>query len=169
LFAGRSLLSRDWQISSLLFLVGFAAYQLLVAQVINTSSFSTGRVKALFDDLLKVATALVVMRLVSGHAVSVSLSFDPLSDQEWLKECGLFLVGFAAYDLATFYIYDTTTIVDSRARSSVNDAIKFGTAWIVFQWLAGKSFNKTFALETLGFVGGLVAYEYLFMNKPYSY
>lgn len=159
LFVGRSLLSREWQIASLLTLVGFVAYQILVAQLVDSSKFSAGRVKALVDDVLKFGTMLVVKQLLRGGS---------LTDQQWLKESSYYLIGFAVYDLGVYYVYNPTTS-DVRMTAAVHDVLKYGTALTTLQWLSGKEFNKEWALETTGYLAGLVAYEYLFMNAPNVY
>lgn len=151
LLVGGSLLARDWQVTSLLTLIGFAAYQVLVAQLLNTGSLASGRVKAALDDVLKFGTAWVVIRLMTGQS---------LTDAEWLKETGGLLLGLVLYNLAVTALFDTSKL-EYRWGSSLNDILRIVSAFVVMNWVGGKPFDRQFALKTTGWATGFVLYRYV--------
>lgn len=117
LLSGQSLNARGWQMESLYTLLGFTAYNVVVRNVVDTSA--AGMYQPVADDLLKVATMLVVSRLLARGS---------LTDQSWLLGALATLVGFAVYDLVVSqYIsgYQFTSRGDVAA--AIDDAAKVGT------------------------------------------
>jgi predicted tellurium resistance membrane protein TerC len=150
LLSQRSLNDKDWMKSSLLTLIGFTAYHLITSRLVDSSKFATGNVRKALDDILKVGGMLVVSRLLSGQ---------PLNDETWMKESAYVLLGFVAFDLTVGNFIDTSNM-SSKAAASVTDVAKFSTMYAVSRFMAGKEFNKAWAIECAGFMGGLVGYNY---------
>lgn len=147
--SGKSLSDKDWLKSSLLTLVGFAVYQVLVKHIIKTDNVSPVNVRSAIEDLLKVGTMLLVSRYLSGQ---------PINDPNWLKESLFIIAGFITYDLAVVHVADTTKLAP-RVKASVDDVVKFTTMFVVSRWLSGNEFNAEWAKGCVFYMTGLVAYD----------
>ena len=146
------LTDKDWQISTLLVLLGFTVYQMAVARFFDTSSVTSGPLKNALDDVLKFGTMLVVSQLLAGKS---------LADQAWMKSTAFTLVGFVAFDLVTYRLSDMMSGTPKQ-KLMVSDAVKFGTMFTVSRYLSGQPFNTAWMLENGGFIGGLMIYDYFF-------
>lgn len=87
----RSLSDRAWIKSVVLTLVGFAAYHMVVENLVNTNGLNK-ELKSIVDTWLKVGTMLVVSRVLAGGS---------LRDQTWIQSSLMTLVGFNAYNILT--------------------------------------------------------------------
>lgn len=158
LLTGESLTDKSWAMSSLLVLLGFTAYNLLTARVVDSAKLASGQTKAALDDVLKVGTMLVVSRLLAGK---------PLNDQLWMRESAFVLAGFVAFDLVTHRLSDTVSShlsLDNNKSTAVADTVKFSTMYAISRYLSGQEFNREWALESGGFIAGLVAYDLFLMQ-----
>ena len=146
----------DWVKSSLLTLIGFAVYELLVRRYINTDGVSQNKgIKLALDDLLKFGTMYIAYRLMTR---------EPLNDANWVKEVTYILAGLMSYDFVVRYgvksVYDTSKL-SVNAQMAVDDTVKYTTMFVVSRWLSGKAFDKEWAVTAGGFVVGAAAYDYL--------
>ena len=148
---GESLTDMAWIKSSLLTLVGFAIYQVVVRQLIRTDGVAHRNIRMVLDDILKVGTMLVASRLLSGQQ---------LNDTNWMRESAFMLAGFAAYDLVTVHAVDTSRF-DNKVKLALDDVIKFSTMFTVKQWLSGGEFDLKWAKASGFYMVGLVAYDLL--------
>lgn len=147
---------KDWYMSSLLTLLGFTAYNLVTARLVDSGKFADGRLKAALDDVLKVGTMLVVSRLLAGGS---------LNDAAWQKASALTLVGFVAYDLGSFRVTDVVAAnCANNVKAAVEDTVKFGTMYAVSRYLSGQEFTREYLMESGAFIAGLVSYDLLFVQ-----
>jgi hypothetical protein len=147
-----SLADPAWLKGAVLVLLGFAVYQLAIRRIISTE-FASGSVKLALDDILKVGTMLVFKQLAENRTL------DSLRDDAWQKSSAYTLIGFVTYDFVTRHVYDTSAL-SGPTKVSVDDAIKFGTMFVVSQFLAGKPFDANFFMVSGGFIAGLIAYNF---------
>jgi hypothetical protein len=147
-----------WLKSTLLTLVGFAVYQLVVRRLISTS-FTSGNYRMALDDVLKFGTMLIASRVLSGKPLT------GVEGRAWQSESAYILLGFVAYDLGTKplmtrFVLDTQTLEYKHAMMA-DDALKFGTMFTVSRFLSGEAFDMAWGKTVAGFLGGLAAYNYL--------
>ena len=143
--------NKEWGMASLLTLLGFTAYHLLTARVVDSSKVASGKNKNALDSVLKVGTMLVVSRLLSGK---------PLNDEAWMKSSAYVLVGFVAYDVGVSRLTDNIEASD-RVEVAIHDAVKFSTMYVVSRYLEGGQFTRDWFVESASFTAGLVAYDLL--------
>ena len=125
LLTGQSLTDPSWQNKVMNTLLGFMAYELVVVRLVNTDKF--GKHKAMVNNLLKVATMLSVVRVLSGAS---------LNDTQWLTASAFTLAGFATYDLITKKLVKTDGL-SGNAKQIANDWVQVGTMLVVSHLLAG--------------------------------
>ena len=147
----------EWIKITILTLVGFCIYNLVVANLINTDNIKNKNVKLAINDSLKFGTMLISVRLLLGES---------LADIEWIKESLCVLIGLMAYDFGTIQLINTNklmedNIISKQSKLAIDDTIKFSTMFFVSTWLSSKNFNKHWLFETTGFIVGIVAYDYL--------
>lgn len=153
-----SLTDATWLKKAVLTLVGFAVYNLIVANVVSTGGLKDVNIKMAVDDILKVGTMLIVRQfLLEGYQGL---------HREWMQESAYILIGFMVYDFAVSKFIDTQQLemsgtISRAGRISINDALKFGTMFTVSRFLEGKAFDTNYILGSAGFIAGLVAYNYL--------
>lgn len=147
---GKSVTDSAWLKSSVLTLVGFAAYQVLVRKFVVTDGVKNVNVKMALDDILKVGTMLVVSRFLSGN---------PLNDKEWMRNSAGTIAGFVAFDLATHRVVPSHP--DVKIQAVLTDTVKFGTMFAVSQYLAGSAFDREWLMNSGTFIVGLAVYNYL--------
>jgi hypothetical protein len=147
----QGLTDKNWAMASLLTLLGFTAYHLMTARVVDSSKLASGKNKDALDSILKVGTMLVVSRLLSGK---------PLNDEAWMKSSAYVLVGFVAFDIGTSRLTDGIEASD-RVEAAIYDAAKFGTMYVVSRYLEGAPFNREWFVDSSSFIAGLVAYDLL--------
>lgn len=148
-----SLTDPAWLGQTLLVILGFAVYQIVVRRLISTD-FAAGSSKLALDDILKVGTMLVFKQVVSTRDVA------SVRDASWQMNTFSVLAGFVSYDFVTRHLYDTSSLA-GPLKASVDDAMKFGTMFVVSQLIQGKSFDAEWATVSGGYIAGLVAYNYL--------
>jgi len=144
----------EWLKVTFLALIGFAVYQIVIRNLINTSGIQYNGLRMAFDDILKFGTMFIVLRLLSNKSIS---------DKTWLSRVLMVLCGFMIYDFAIINVFDTTGYT-TKMQMALNDTIKFGTVFIVFQLLDGGNFDKEWFLGTGGFIVGLWLYDFLLVD-----
>lgn len=96
--AGGNLNNRAWLMSCLYVIVGFAVYNVVVANYVRGSDHTQNpKVQALVDDWAKVGTMLVVSRLLGGGSVR---------DNAWMMSSLGTLLGFSVYDVVVSHAVD---------------------------------------------------------------
>jgi hypothetical protein len=149
-----SLQNHEWIKSSLLMVIGVIAYWILVHRLISENSTVSGDLRKALHDVIYFGTILVVARLLSGK---------PLNDVEWMKETSYWLIGFCAYSIITSKFVDTSKFSKNTKASAV-DIMKWGTMFIVSQWLANKPFNQEWGMKALSWTAGFAIYDVLIMR-----
>lgn len=145
---------------TILTMLGFGIYNLIIANIINTNHITHYNIKLAVDDILKFGTVYVFLRLMSGQ---------PFHDKEWISEVLFTLIGFITYDFLTIHVIDTEKMekedtITAETKLAINDVIKFSTMLFISRILSGKEFTKEWLSESFGFIIGLVAYDYLLSN-----
>jgi hypothetical protein len=159
LFQGKPLDDRLWIVSSALTIIGFVTYQLLIASWLDTSKLAKGAAKVAIDDILKFSTMFVVSRVLSGGAASET-GAEPLSQEEWVKDSGLFIASLVTYDLLFHELVSARTAkLDKTVNVAVNDAIKFSVVFTVNNFAKGGEFDRAWFMTSAGFITGLVIYD----------
>ena len=90
LLAGGSVTDEDWIMSSVYTLLGFAAYQVVVANVVPFEKVENGTLRNAVQNSAKVGTMMIVSRLLAGGSIQ---------DEKWMTSSAYTLLGFAAHDL----------------------------------------------------------------------
>ncbi len=147
----------NWIKVSLLTLLGFSIYNLIIANLINTSIIDNENIKMAIDDILKFGTMLLSLRLFLGES---------LNDMDWILGSCYILIGLIVYDFGTINLLNTKylnnkKIISNKTKMALDDIIKFSTMLIISRWLSNDNFSKLWILESIGFIVGLVAYDYL--------
>ena len=157
LFNKQSSNNFEWLKLTILSLIGFAVYNLIISNIINTNAIPHYNIKLAVDDVLKFGTVYVFLRLATGGT---------LYDKEWLYEVIFVLAGFVTYDLFIIHSVDTKKLetentITRETRLAIDDILKFSTMFIISRLLSGKDFDEEWLSSTFGFIIGLVAYDYL--------
>jgi len=147
-------LDKEWAMSTLLTLVGFVAYHVLTAKLVDSGKLASGSLKNALDDVLKFGTMLVASRLLAGGSVT---------DMAWLKETAYYLAGFVAYNLATSKLYDTAQL-SRGVGAAVDDALKFGTAFATLRLLNGQPMDREWLMSSGAFIAGLAVWNLVLMT-----
>ena len=151
---GNLLPTTDWVKSIMLLLVGLAAYQIIIVNLISVEKLVPIDYRNLVNNLLKFSTMLIVARLLSGN---------PLNDPAWIKNLIWALVGFATYDLATvFFISDPQQYSQTKTKKSaiVHDWMQFGTAFTIMRIMSGEQIDAAWLKETAAELIGFAIYDY---------
>lgn len=159
LFEGKPLDDKLWIVSSALVIIGFVAYQLLIASWLDTGKIASGSARVALDDILKFATMFVVVRLLSG---GVSAEGNQVSQEEWVKDSGLFIASLVTYDLLlNDLVVDKTSGLEKTQQVVVGDIIKWSSVFAFHQFAKGGEFDREWMMSTAGFVSGFVIYDVL--------
>lgn len=151
LLAGQSVADSTWQFASLATLIGFTVYQLTFRQFVPTDD--TGKLQGVADDWLKVGTMLAVSQMMTGGRL----------DSSWIKSSLFTLFGFTAYQLMVRPRVDTDEMRKDHASwaGAIDDALKFGTMFLVVQALKGGSLlDSAFITSSLFTILGFAAYQF---------
>ena len=98
LLSGESLADQAWISSSIATLVGFAVYNIVVANYIKGKDLTYNpKLQMVLDDWAKVGTMLMVARVISCESL-----FDP----KWVNASLATILGFSTYDLVTSHLVD---------------------------------------------------------------
>ena len=163
IFANKSLEDSEWIKITFLTLLGFGIYSIVVANIFDINKIKQKNFRLAVDDLLKFGIMLVTLRLFSG---------DPLIDTNWILGSSFILIGLVIYDFGTIHMVDTEKLhklnkITNETRKALDDTIKFSTMFIISGFLT-EQFNSTnqfltkeWILECIGFIVGIVAYDYL--------
>lgn len=159
LFERKPLDDKIWIVSTALTIIGFVAYQILIASWLDTSKYLVGSTRVALDDTLKFSTMFFISRLLSGQS---------LSDPEWIKTSGLFVGSLVTYDLLAHNIVaEKTATMDPAMATTITDVLKFGSTFAVHNFLTGGEFNNEWTMSTVGFLVGVIIYD-MFISK-YTY
>jgi hypothetical protein len=163
LFQGKPLDERLWIVSSALAIIGFIAYQLLVASWLDTSKLATGAAKVAVDDIIKFSTMFAVAGLLSGGTSAQLMATGDaasVSQEQWVKDAGLFIASLVTYDLLFHeMVAERTAHLDRTVSLAANDAIKFSVVFTVNNFAKGGEFDKAWFMSCGGFITGLVIYN----------
>ena len=124
--SGKSLTDKAWQTELMNTLIGFAAFELVIARFFDPSMFGKTYTKAVAD-IAKVGTMLVVTRVLSGGS---------LQDQAWMMSSGATLAGFTVYNLFVANMIKTGHL-KGDAKQIADDWLKVGTMLVVSHVLKG--------------------------------
>lgn len=157
-FEGKPMDDKLWLVSCFLTVIGFVIYQLLLASWLDTSKVAKGAAKVAIDDILKFSTMFAVSRVLSSGAASETSSI--MSQEEWIKDSGLFIASLVTYDLLFHeLVVAKTATLDGPIKSATNDAIKMSVVFTVNNALKGKEFDREWFMTSAGFITGLVIYD----------
>lgn len=153
--SGKNLMDQAWQMNLAYTLLGFALFELFLAQHVTEKLFKEHT--AMVRDLAKVATMLVTVRVMTTQDV------NSIMDQQWMMASAMTLAGFAAYHLVTKKLIDTSDRSGDWKQIS-DDWVKVGTMLVVSHYLGGgdvtnPEFLQSSANTVLGFnLGSIVDY-----------
>lgn len=168
LFEGKPVDDKVWIVSVALVIVGFVAYQLLIASWLDTSKLASGSAKVAINDVLKFSTMFVVSRVLSGGAGWDSET-PGMSQEDWVKDSGLFLASLVTYDLLfNDLVNEKTKEMDRTVKVVVNNAAKWMSVFAFHNFAKGGEFNKAWLMSSSGFVTGLIVYDLViatYINK----
>lgn len=148
--AEQSLVDMAWVKSSVLTIVGFAVFDILVANLVNLDNVNLqDELKEMVETWLKVATMMIVSRYLSGGS---------LQDPNWVKESLYTILGFNTFTLVTkkFMQRNPTGKLSPKAKAVVEDWLNVGTMMIVSRIMSAQSITdptwlKGSMLTLLGF------------------
>ncbi len=147
---------RAFFMQSALVIIGFVAYQLMIASWLRTENYVNGSAKIALDDTLKFMTMFAITRLLSGGS---------LSDPEWIKQSGLFIAAIVAYDMLLHnMVNNKLTSLQPTTALAVNDVLKWGSVFAMHNFAMQGEFDRSWMLSTGGFCLGYVIYD-LFIGK----
>lgn len=151
LLSGKSIADPTWQFASLATLVGFTIYQITFRQFVPTEE--AGRFQGVADDWLKVGTMLTASHLMTGGSLNA----------DWMKASLFTLFGFSVYQLLVRPRADTDEMRKDHPEwaGAIDDALKFGTMFLVVQALKGGSLLDTaFIASSLFTILGFSVYHF---------
>jgi hypothetical protein len=159
LFEGKPMDDKLWVVSTALTVIGFVTYQLLLASWLDTSKLAKGAAKVAIDDILKFSTMFVVSRVLSSGAASET-GGATMTQEEWVKDSGLFIASLVTYDLLLHDLVSARTAgLEGGVKTAVNDAVKMSVVFSVNNVLKGKEFDRAWFMTSAGFITGLVVYD----------
>lgn len=147
----------NWLKVSILTLIGLGVYNLTIANILNVDYINHHNLKLAINDIIKFGSMFVILRFLSG---------EPLNDYNWIIEVFYVLVGFMTYDFIVIDFINTNELKNNNkicreTKMAIDDVTKFLTMFVISRWLSGKKFTKEWILNVVGFLVGLVAYDYL--------
>ncbi len=149
LLSGGSLNDEKWMRSSLLTIVGFAVFDMLVTDLVDTSSLQGPTLNAV-NTCLKVGTMMIVSRLLAG---------GDLTDPQWLKQSGATLAGFTAWHLVGSQLVDLSRFT-GKTRTMVEDVAVVSTMNVVARTLLGGDIKDEKWMKQVAFdIGGFLVYD----------
>lgn len=165
LFKGKSITDNIWITSSILTIIGFVSYQLLINSWFKTGKFVSGSAKLALDDILKFMTMFIVSRILSSGAGKDSETPE-LDFNNWIKDVSMYISMLVLYDILV-QEHVTSSMnkkFNSQTVLAINDALKFTSTLAFTNFVSGGEFNQEWYVSTFGFVGGLVIYD-LYLYK----
>lgn len=157
LFEGKPLDDKLWIVSSALVIIGFIAYQLMIASWLDTSKIAQGSAKVALDDILKFSTMFVVSRVLSGGQ---SGEGTQVTQEEWVKDSGLFIASLVSYDLLfSDLVADKTAHMDKTQQIVITDILKMSFVFSAHNFVKGGEFDKEWMISSAGFITGFVIYD----------
>lgn len=148
--AEQSLVDMEWVKTSVLTILGYAVFDVVVANVVNLQNTNfQDELKEMLSTWLKVGTMLIVSRYLSGGS---------LNDKRWISESMYTLVGYNTFTLVTkkFAENNPSANVSPKARAVVEDWLNVGTMLVVSRIMSSQSiidpvWLKSSFLTLLGF------------------
>ena len=167
LFQGKPVSEKVWIVSCALVIIGFVAYQLLLASWLDTSKLAKGSAKVAIDDILKFSTLFVVTRVLSGSGAAEQqtitgtlFSGEKVSQEDWVKDSGLFIASLVTYDLLfNDLVADKTSHLSAAQQVAVGDVFKWFSVFGFHNFAKGGEFDKEWFVSISGFVTGFVIYD----------
>lgn len=164
--------SADWIKQSVLTLLGFATYQIFVRKMI-ANTYEDQYVRMAVDDILKVGVMLITREILMAGSLNVVLNPNEPSayynNNGWMFGSAAILTGFVSYDLVVARFINLDSYQSPENRNSVRDVAKFGTMFIVSEFLnALKNGNVAqrftselyqWGIPSVGFLAGITLYN----------
>lgn len=155
LFEQKSI-DKSWAIASVLTLIGFVAYHLLVRQWVMSLDVSTLPAKRALDDICKFAVMFLVSKVLSdlydGKKVNI--------DENMVNDASLFLVSLGVYNLVISpYVHNHIVNMNMHSRIAIDDVLKFGSALSVYHLVKGGSMSKEWIMSSVGYLVGIAVYD----------
>ncbi len=144
--------TKDWAISALLVIVGFATYWLIVRKVIREEQFVSGDLRVALNTILYFGTMLVVSRLLARR---------PLN-QEWMKSALYMILGFISYDVVVRKFVKPA--IDTKAGRVINDTLRWTVMFALATWLADRHYDRFFYKELFSVLIGLGLFNAVVVN-----
>lgn len=168
----------DWIKQSVLTLLGFATYQIFVRKMID-NTYEDTYVRMAVDDILKVGVMLITREVLMAGSASVLINPNNPSvyygNNGWMFGSGAILTGFLTYDLAVARFLNLDQIQSVENRTTVRDVSKFGTMFVVSEFLnALKNGNVVdrftteiyqWVVPSAGFLAGITLYNQFVATK----
>ena len=155
--SGNSIRDTEWIKSTILVLIGFAVYQLIVRRYVTfTKSLADYNLENATENFIKFGTMLIISRALSGRK---------LNDSNWLFEIYTILAGFLFYDTVVSHGYSyLVSKYNLSCKSSLvlYDVMQFGTMFTVSRWLSGQPMNYEWVFSSTTYIIGIALYDYFF-------
>lgn len=146
---GGEYLSRQWIITTMITLIGFVVYGLVVKQLIPVN-VANPRVKAGLDDVLKMGTVLIVSQVVTSHMAG-RVNFP----DAWLNVTAVILAAFFLFHV----VVAPQLPVVRGYQATIMDVAKFGLVSTAAHYYVGGRFNEDFLVSLGGILGGFVLFH----------
>jgi hypothetical protein len=144
---------QKWIESSIFTLLGFTTYHIVTKRFVQIDN-ANPIIQNVINTVLKIGTMLVVSRLLSRQSIT---------DEKWIRSSLYTLVGFSAYDAFTHKLVPSELEGDYRV--AANDAMNFGTMFVVSRLLEGGSLSdEKWIKSSLYTIAGFVAYDLIGKN-----
>ena len=161
LIAGDSVFDNKWISVTVVTIVGFLAYELLMSPSIRAQAqMQQGVAVVALEDVVKFLTMFIVTYAVMGQS-----SFDASpynSREEWMHQSGLFVGSLLMYDiLFERIVRDKLMFINKPMRVALNDGLKLGSVLILTNYANGRNFDNSWIKNAGGFTLGLMAYDYI--------
>jgi hypothetical protein len=152
LMAEGSVTDQAWLKQTMLTLLGFVVFDVVVANVVDLERLSLqDELKDVAGTWLKVGTMLAVSRYLSGGS---------LSDTEWLRQSAHTLVGFNTFALVTKKVLGDCSGKTGMAKAVCADWAEVTTMMLVSRVLGGQSVaDPAWLKESLMTLLGFTAYQ----------
>jgi hypothetical protein len=157
LMQGKPVDDKLWIVAAALTIIGFVAYQLLVASWLDTSKFAKGSAKVALDDIVKFSTMFAVCRVLTTGAY---WQRDGLTSAEYIKDCGFFIASLVTYDLLFSDLVAAKTMhMNKGVQTAVNDVLKLTVLFTMYNFAQGGAFDQAWLMTSGGFMLGCVVYD----------
>lgn len=139
----------------LFILIGFSLYYLLVKPYIPIK-FQHPVIKNLSSDMLMFGTVLV-----TSHVLESLMSHGDMFTGNWLKNAGIILLAFAAYDIIVYPFIPCKGMNEPHS-TLVCDWAKYGAFLIIYRMFQGRSLaDQQWILSVLFALLGFAGYHFI--------